>query len=585
MAELNEVWKMKDTEAVDEITKYQGYLETIRLDYEPLWQDVIDYLAYDRYNFKGTEQRGKKANVLIYDGSPISAWNLLVNGMQGNTVSQAQRWFSLTLPNVITFPRTSALRKYNGRLDEIPEVKVWLEAKEEVLYSGFQRSNFYGEINSDIRDASSIGTATFYGEEDVPGRKINFMSVDPGQVYIAVNRYGVVDTVFRKFKITARAAAQMFDKTLLSLPLQTQLEKNPYTEHEFIHACFPRDDQEMYFREGKWTPKIGKNNKAYVSIYIQTGNKEHVLRRDGYDRMPYAVWRWRKTSGPYGWSCAMDAIVDILKLNVMGKTMLNAAQLAVEPPLMVHKKFQGKVRMTPRGRNYYEEDDEKIFPINQGVNFSIAEEREEKVRKIIEDHFSVEFFMMLTKAAMEGRQITVPQVMEMQGEKASVLMPTVGQMVTERLQPIIDMVDSMETDAGRMPDPPGILAPFAGQGIEVDYLGPLAMAQRRLIKTQGIYQGVSALDPMVKIDPQVADIIDADETTREILKVSGWPAKAIRTADQVQAIRDGRAQAQAEAQKMAMMEMAAKNLPNVSKAVEEGSPLQTLLQAQGGAKK
>jgi hypothetical protein len=280
----------------------------------------------------------------------------------------------------------------------------------------------------------------------------------------------------------------------------------------------------------------------------------------------------------------MDAIIDILKLNVMSKTMLNAAQLAVEPPLMVHKKFQGKLRMNPRGRNYYEKEDEKITPINQGVNFAIAEDREEKVRQVIKDHFNVDFFMMLSKAAMEGRQLTVPQVMEMQGEKASVMMPTVGQMIAERLQPIIDMVDSLETDAGRMPDPPEILAPFAGQGIEVDYLGPLAMAQRRLLKTQGIYQGIGALDPMLKIDPQAADLIDVDETTREILKVSGWPAKAIRTADQVQAIREARAKARAEAQKMAMMEMAAKNLPNVSKAVEEGSPLEALIQAQGGGK-
>lgn len=584
MSELSEVWKMKDTEAVDEITKHQGYLETIRRDYEPLWQDVIDYLAYDRYNFKGTERRGKKANINVFDGSPISAWNLLVNGMQGNTVSQAQRWFSLTLPNVITFPRTSAMRQYNGRLDEIPEVKMWLEAKEEVLYSGFQRSNFYGEINSDIRDASSIGTATLYGEEDVPGSKTNFLSVDPGQVWIAENRYGVVDTVFRKFKITARAAVQMFGKELLSQALQTQVEKNPYTEYEFIHACFPRDDQEMYFNNGSWQPKIGKNNKAFVSIYIQVGNKEHVLRKDGYDRMPYAVWRWRKTSGPYGWSCGMDAIIDILKLNVMGKTDLNARNLMVEPPMMVHKKFQGKVRMNPRGKNYYEKEDEKIYPINHGITLQAGIEGENRVIQVIKDHFNVDFFMMLSKAAMEGRQLTVPQVMEMQGEKASVMMPTVGQMIAERLQPIIDMVDSLETDAGRMPDPPEILAPFAGQGIEVDYLGPLAMAQRRLLKTQGIYQGIGALDPMLKIDPQAADLIDVDETTREILKVSGWPAKAIRTADQVQGIRDARAKAQAEAQKMAMMEMAAKNLPNISKAVEEGSPLQALIQAQGGGK-
>jgi hypothetical protein len=262
--------------------------------------------------------------------------------------------------------------------------------------------------------------------------------------------------------------------------------------------------------------------------------------------------------------------------------MLNAAQLAVEPPLLVHEKFKNKLRMTPRGRNYYSRDDEKISPIMTQMNFSLGVEREERVQKIIEEHFMTEFFTLLWKAALEGRQLSVPQVMEMQGEKAALMMPTVGRMKTECLQPVIDAVDMIETEAGRMPDTPDLLMDFAGAEIHVEYLGTLAMAQQRLLKTQGIYQGMEALSGIIKLHPESMDIIDFDETTKEVLHVTGWPAKAIRTQDEIDKLRKDRAAAMAQEKKEKLMEKAAQYAPGLMKSPEEGSPIKNLMTAAGG---
>ena len=91
------------------------------------------------------------------------------------------------------------MRKYSGRLDQIPDVKVWLEEKEDQTYAALNRSNFYSEANMMIADASSIGTAHMFCEEYLTKQKINFLCMNPGECYISKNRYGEVDTMFRKF--------------------------------------------------------------------------------------------------------------------------------------------------------------------------------------------------------------------------------------------------------------------------------------------------------------------------------------------------------------------------------------------------
>ena len=600
---LSSCWKGTDQDIIETLSSHQSYLENVRQDYEPIWRDVVDYLNFNRFNFLQDRQKGQKSNTLVYDGSPVTAWKLLTAGILGNTLTQSQKWFSLTIPNVITFPRTSALRKYNGRIDEIPQVKVYLEDKQDQMYAAINRSNFYSEAYMLIGDASSIGTATLYAEEDIARKKINFICMNPGECYIAENRFGEVDTMFRKFAMTARAASQIFDVNLMEPGLRNAVENAPYSLFNFIHACFPRDDIEMYFKpDGTIQPKSGMDNTKWVSMYIQGGNAAvtsrtpstggsgtKVLKKSGYSFNPFITWRWLKNSEEtYGRSPAMDAIVDIMKLNVIGKTMLQAAQMSVEPPMLVHEKFRNRLQLGPRGRNYFKANEmskESISPINMGMNFSIGVDRENKLQKIIEQHFMTDYFVMLWKAAMEGSQLSVPQVLEMQGEKASIMMPMMERMIFDFLNPVIDVVDMIEENAGRMPDPPDfvkeILMPYAGTSMPVQYNGPLAVAQKRWAKAQGVLQGLETLKPLMQVFPEVADVIDPTGTAMELVKDSGWPAKGIRTADEIFKVRQDRAKGNQQAHQEQKAEKLLQNAAGLSKMVESLGGADKLQQLTG----
>lgn len=545
---------MEDTKA-GKLRKQFGQLERLREPWESLRSDVTDLIAPRRSNMKGTDIAGKKKGILVYDGTPGQALQLFTDGMHGYLISSSMVWFRLKVAR--------------NRLNDIPEVKTYLQECEEQMYFAFTRSNFYEEMSEYLYDGGSIGTATIYSEEDLNAGRIVFSCRHPGEIYIAQNKHGMVDTVFRKFKLSARNAVDKFGKNKLTPALQQAYKNNPYTEFEFIHGVYPN--------EGRDVTKLDSRNKPFASVYAESGATE-LCGESGYDMNPYAVWRYRRNSKEtYGRSPSMDAIVEVYGLNQVAKTMMQANQLAVEPAYNVPKEMRGKVRIGPRGMNYYDETQRTITPVHTGDTLTAGDKQQERLEKAIEKHYRVDFFLMLSRAAMEGRQLTVPQVMEMQGEKGAILGTTIGRLQGECQNPIIDRVFQIEDEAGRMPEPPDVLLSEEGEDINVEYMGPLAQAQKRLFHSQGIMQGLNSVGPLAEIFPEVRDRIDPDVVVEEIFESVGFPQKAIRSREDAEEIREARAEQMQQQALMESAERAAKVAPGLGKKTEEGSPLDALM--------
>lgn len=569
--------KPNEEEIAQDIKTRRDSTLKVRQDYEPLWQDIVDFVNIRRYNFKGTKQPGIKVGTQVYDSSPLSALRDLADGLFGYLIAPSVQWFKLRVPIEEAM--------------ELDEVRAWLEIGEHALYAAFQRSNFYEVMPEYFQDGASIGTATLYSEEDRQRIKTMFTCCHPGEITISENKYGKVDTHYRTFNLTARQAVQHFEKTLLSDAIQKAYDTKAWDElFPFIHECRPNDDIEYYFdnQTKNFAPKIGPKNKPFLSRYIEDGGKK-LVRESGYYSSPFASWRWRKNSDEvYGRSPAADAIIDVLTSNQMKKTLLNAGQISVEPPLNVPKELKGQVRYYPRGENLYEKADRKVEAVNPGIDYPIGADREKVVDEAIKKHFMVEFFTLLSRAALEGRPLTVPQVMEMQGEKAVMLGTIVGHITSECLDPVIDRMWNIEVEAKRIPPAPQVLLKYMHAPVQVDYMGPLAQAQRRLFKTQSIFQALESLVPVIKIHgaqpDQVenpVDNIDLDAATIEILEATNAPTKIIRPTKKRDAKRKARKQAQAGAQKMAAMQQMADMVPKVTGPVDASSPVMQMLKENG----
>jgi len=187
--------------------------------------------------------------------------------------------------------------------------------------------------------------------------------------------------------------------------------------------------------------------------------------------------------------------------------------------------------------------------------------------------FSFCLFTLLSRAAMEGRQLSVPQVVEMQGEKGAMLGAVVGRLNGDFFDGVIDRVFNIETMAGRMPRVPDILYSFGETIIETEYLGLLAQAQKQQIRLNSITRTMEIIAPLMELNPDVRDRINFDEMLDEILDTTGFPVDAIIPVEQADKMRALRMEQQQKQQQLQMLGEMADKVPALSKKVEEDSVL------------
>jgi hypothetical protein len=536
------------TKAGEIIRKFQG-LEKRKVPWTALWQLIADNVVPIRLDMYQTLTKGFELGHKIYDGTPNGALQLFASGLHGYMISPTNPWFKLRLP------------RYG--LDDLPEVRKWLQESAEQLYYTFDETNFYARMWRYFEDGGSVGTATTFFEEDVDRGTATFHDIHPGEIYIAENKYNQVDTHFRCFKQEIRKLVQRFGKDALPKQLHPMIDREPETEIEVLHGVFPREDRDV--------TKIDAKNKKFMSVWMvkdgrssEQESDDNILHVGGLDQNPYLTWRYKKNSQEvYGRSPAMEVLPEIVGLHKISKTLLGAAHMMAEPPLNVPSTQRGKVQYKPRGFNYFSDPNHKTEPWQMRGNYPVGVDREERKQATIEQAFMVDMWLMLSRS--EG-QMTATEVIEKAGEKATVAGAMVGRLNNETLDSAVDRLFEMEMANGRMPDPPGVLDEFLGENIHIEYIGPLAQAQRRMVTTQGILRGWEAMAPMLELMPSMADTIDPDETARRLLVSFGWPEHGLRTPKEIAEVRQIKQEAieQEEAAEGAMM--ATEGLKNIGQA-------------------
>lgn len=537
----------QDPELIKLVTSRQNKLESDKEPWVQRMQDVADYVIPHRDDIRDTLTSGLEKGTKIYDGTAQGAAVLATNGIHGYHVSPAFNWFRYAM---------------NRReLNEIKEIRMWLEDVEWGMYQALNRSNFYSEIWQYIYDGFTIATASMSVEEDVAEGKLAFESVHPGETYISENKFGEVDIFHRKRKLAIRKVIQMFGKENVPESLVVNAKNSPFSTVEVLNAVFPREEYDNRMKDAK--------NKRYASVWmIMEGN--HIARVSGFDEFPYAVWRYMKSGKePYGYSPAHLVMSDIKGVNLMSKTIQGAAQLAVDPAYNVPSHLQGRVQLKPRGFNYMDSADQRITPVNTGANYPVGIDREQAKQQSIRERFHVDTFLLLTQINQGTGQRTAFEVEQMLGERAAVLGAELGPL-NSQLDNMLERVYNIEQKAGRVPMPPDILMEMSQQDptlrFDPVYTGPLAQAQRERFAKDPIRKTFIDIGPLFEIDPTIIDNFNLDAAAMKIADVNGLPEDLKNDPTVVAATRQGRALAQQEEQVNEEAMMAAQGLKTVADA-------------------
>lgn len=519
-------------------------LQQQRTTWESHWQEIADFVVPRKADVTKVRSPGDKRAELVFDGTAIHAAELMSASLHGMLTSSATSWFSL---------------RYNDdELNTDDEAMEWLQSVEAVMYKAFNRSNFQEQIHELYHDLVTFGTAVMFIERDEE-TQLRFSTRHIKECYLSEDDRGRVDTVFRKFKMPVRAAMKRFGSEKMSSKILKKAEKDPYELITLLHCVFERDDRDV--------TKLTSDNKPYASVYIEPEEKI-VLSEGGFDENPYTCPRYLKSSFEvgYGRSPSMTALADIKMLNRMSEVTIRAAQKQVDPPLLVPDDgFLLPVRTIPGGLNFYRSGTrDRIEPLNIGANNPLGLNMEEQRRTAIRSAFYVDQLILGT-----GPQMTATEVIQRSAEKMRLLGPVMGRLQAELLQPLISRSYSiLERQKAFRPAP----AFMKGQSLEIEYVSPLAKAQR-----QGDIEDMTRLlelmAPLSELNPEIMDHIDADGISKHLIKILGVPATAVRSASEVAAMREEKAQAaaeQAEQQEIMQTAQAAGEAAPMLKALEGG---------------
>jgi hypothetical protein len=486
-----------------------------RTTWEPHWQECIDYIVPRKSDVIATKTDGTKRGNELFDTTAIMANTMLAGALHGMLTNPQIKFFELIAED--------------EKLNELEDVRVWLQSCSDRMFSILNHSNFQTEVHEIYIDLGAIGTACLY-MGDHAERIVHFSARPIKEIYIDENSEGLVDSVDRCFKWKARQILQEFGPASVPREIIQKCNEGATDDFEVLHCTHPVSDEEYEAR--------GKIYK-FKSVYVLK-EMEFLLSRKNFHEFPFAVPRWSKTSGEkYGRGPGMDMLPDIKMVDKMMETTLQGAQKTVNPPLMVSDDgVIGQVRLTPGGLTVIRPTSEvpiKALITDARIDFGL--QMIDGVRQRIRSGFYVDQLQLPEQAP----QMTATEVSQRTQEKLRLMGPVLGRQHFEFLKPLIDRVFGICVRKGVFDAPPDRLR---GQKIAVQYSSLLARAQKAQ-EGETIMRAMGVVGPLVQAIPSTLDNLNGDKTFKHIMQVYGVPEKIFNKTNEVQDLRQKRQEAQA----------------------------------------
>jgi hypothetical protein len=519
--------------------------------WENHWQELTDYIMPNKNNVTRVGTPGEKKGVELFDSTAIQSNSLLASALHGMLTNPALTFFEYTTGD--------------PDLDEIDEVRIWLDRAAQRTHMRLNNSNYQTEIHEYYLDIGCVGTGGLFIAED-KNNLFRFSARHVSELYVEESNLGVIDKVHRVFQWNARQIMQEFGSTPgFKAPdiVQKAYDKNDPKKFEIIHSIYPREDEERSKYAG------GSKSWKWASCYTLTEAKV-ILSESGYREHPLPVGRWSKVSNEtYGRSPGMAALPDIKMLNKMKETTIRGAQKTVDPPLMVPSDgFVLPLKTHPSGVNYYTSGtSDRIETFANDARIDFGFQSVDMVARQVRQAFLIDQLQL-----REGPQMTATEVNAHLDEMMRLMGPVLGRQHNESLRPTISRCFEIQL---RNKDFPPIPQALSGRKLDVRYSSMIARVHRQK-EAENILRALQTISPFIQLDPSAADNFDIDKSVRFVSKTYGFPADLIRTEKSRKTIRDARDQANQAAiqqqQESHEAEVTSKTGPVVLKAQEQAKP-------------
>jgi len=490
-----------------------------------------------------SETPGRKKGLDLYTGVGQYCINKLSNAIHASLTSSSAQWFDMGLSS--------------DELMDDKEISDWFGECSRIQFDYMLRSNFHNEITKTYRGMTGHGTAALITEESIDPRlqrfdKLRYETWSSREWVFVEGGDELPTMIMRKHRLTP---AKAFEKWAthprfrgLGESVQKAYDdfKKRYAErHEFVEYFFKRT---MYVEDN--ARKMNWRHMPWGYGVISLKDK-HKIIEGGYMEQPVAVGRWLKNADDLGWgrSPAMDALPVIKTINEVRANGLGALGKDLNPPIVAtYRGVVGQVR-THAGAIIYKKRNSELDRLDSGARYDAYQMAMMELAQEAKEHFMIDMIEMQPNDSktLGEFQVRHEQMMRLLG-------PTYGRITYDVFNPVLTRSFNILLRNNKFPQMPGKLIELAMNPetqdmvhLDVSYNGPLARSQR-LGEVNAIhmaYQDAAGIAELTgSRDP--FDHLDMDKAMELSSELRGVPSEVIRSADDIEDIRQRRQEAEAQ---------------------------------------
>lgn len=576
--------KMKKAELAERLMPRFEAAETILKEIIPSFQLLTSYCrpsrdvinnAYGANSHSGSNTARVMQHMWrLYDSKMIRANLQHASGVMAWMSPPTTQWFQLRPP-----PGLAG--------DE--EVEAWHNSVTEAMRSIMAVSNFSAENHEAILDGGCAGPRALTAlEGNEPGNPVIYKALEPGSYAMEENAVtGRIDCFYQTVKYTPRQASQKFGAENLPDKVQTKLKdigkhNGDADKEEYIQCVYPREDYE------RDKSKIDTGNLPVGSVWMHRESKT-VVSVGGFMEFPGAFSRYLKWGAScYGYSPAMLAIADGRQLNELQHMLDILAEVKARPRVLAPDYMEDSAvtfDLRPGGVTYYPNKGNNQAPVStwgtEG-DYALGVERVKHRERVIDEAFHLDVFNAFRDITKE---ITATEAEMIREEAITSFSPTFALMGSEHYQPILmrtfaillrkSLLAHQMGDASRMyfPLPPKKMLVDMGNG-RAELPAPSVTFVSRMAYRLNQVHNVAARDALQRRmeiaqatgDPSVMDDLNLPKMLGELERDAGLPERWRYTPEEVDQIKQARAQQQQMQAAAEMAEKGSKAVANLSKA-------------------
>lgn len=455
----------------------------------------------------------------IYDSTAVNAANLLASTMHAGLTSPSIKWFDLTF-------RDPKLRENKPAME-------WLEECGDLMYQALNDSDFNVEAAEIYLDLTSFGTAviTEEAESDAEWQGLDFTALPVRECYFEPDSKGGILRLFRLLRYTKLQIEDKFDVLPPSLDLDPS-DGDVDTKYDIVFCIYQRKEK----KNADITRMLAPKERPWGYKYVLHNSGESLGEEGGYYEMPGFIVRWQKVSGArWGFSPAFVALSDILQLNEVVKQTSESRAKVIDPATITTERgLLGDLDLSAGGLTMVQSMDE-LRAFESGARFDQADAEIERLQQSIRRTFYLDKLELKDSPAM-----TATEVRERIQRMQRFLGPVLGRLQTDFLDPLIKRTFMIMLRAGQLPEQPESVA---GMEMDIEYTGPLPRSQKAET-ADSIEQWLLSMVGVAEFYPDMLDVADTDVIPRKLAELRGVPASALKSEEEVEALREARAQAQ-----------------------------------------